>query len=160
MKDRKKKTFIFRGLGFPVKLINVPMKKMAGEWVLDINFNKLQSAVLETLIKKPTSLRGEELKFIRKYLNLSTTEFGKIFGVSHVSVVKWESGKMHANLSTEVCIRLYVFDHMKAKDKDFRNFYHEFSPEVLSKNKKQKSEPIVIDDFDQLRVCSQTHFGA
>ena len=34
MKKRKKKTFIYEGLGFPIKLINVPMKKVFGEWCI------------------------------------------------------------------------------------------------------------------------------
>ena len=112
MKNKKRKTFTFEGLGFPIKLVNVPMKKMVGEWVLDINFNKLQLAVLESLIRKPAPLNGDELKFMRKFLNMSTTEFGKIFGVTHAAVVKWEGGQTHANLSTDVCIRLYMFDHL------------------------------------------------
>jgi transcriptional regulator with XRE-family HTH domain len=152
VKNKKRETFIFKGLGFPIKLINVPMKKVVGEWVLDINFNKLQLAVLCSLIRKPAPLTGDELKFMRKFLNLSTTDFGKIFGVTHVAVVKWESGKTRANLSTDVCIRLYLFDHLiKAKDKDFRNLYHEINPEVLSKNKNEKIDLIVIDDFEELK---------
>ena len=91
MKDRKRETFIFRGLGFPIKLVNVPMRKMVGEWVLDVDFDQLQLTVLCGLLEKPALLNGDELKFIRKYLDLSTTEFGKIFGVSHVAVVDMSS---------------------------------------------------------------------
>ena len=42
MKNRKRETFIFRGLGFPIKLVNVPMRKMVGEWALDIDFDHLK----------------------------------------------------------------------------------------------------------------------
>ncbi len=150
MKETKRKTFIFRGLGFPIKLINAPMRKMIGEWVLDINFNKLQLAVLHNLLRKPVPLNGDELKFIRKFLNMSTTEFGKIFGVSHVAVVKWEKGT-RANLSTDIYIRLYVFEHLKIKDKDFRNFFHETSLASLAKNKNEKVNPIAIDIFEELK---------
>ena len=91
MKDRKQETFIFYGLGFPIKLINVPMKKACGEWVIDINMNKLMLVVLEALIHKPIALTGDELGFIRSYLEMTTTAFGKTFGVSHVAILKWES---------------------------------------------------------------------
>ena len=150
MKNTKKKTFIFRGLGFPIKLINVPMRKMIGEWVLDINFNKLQLAVLHSLLRKQAPLNGDELKFIRKFLNMSTTEFGRIFGVSHVAVIKWEKGT-RANLSTDIYIRLYVLEHLKIKDRDFRNFFHETSLETLARNKNEKIEPIAIDVFEELK---------
>lgn len=153
MKNRKKKTFIFRGLGFPIKLINVPMRKMVGEWVLDIDFEKLERAVLECLIRKPAVLNGDELKFIRKFLNMTTVDFGKIFGVSHVAVVKWEHGKTQVSLSTDVCIRLYVLDHLNVKDKEFRKVYHEVNPEALAKTKDQKSHLITIDDFASLKIA-------
>ena len=35
--ERKKETFIFEGLGFPIKLIDTPMKKVFGQWVIDID---------------------------------------------------------------------------------------------------------------------------
>ena len=97
MKDRKKATFIYEGLGIPIKLINVSLKKMLGEWVLDINVNQLQLDILKALIHKSTPLNGKELKFIRKFLNMTTADFGKLFGVSHVAVVKWESRKTASN---------------------------------------------------------------
>jgi len=151
MKDRKKETFIFRGLGFPIKLVNVPMRKMVGEWVLDVDFDQLQLTVLCGLLEKPALLNGDELKFIRKYLDMSTTEFGKIFGVSHVAVVKWEKGT-RANPSTDFCIRLYIFDHLKkTKDKDFRNFYHKISLEKLAKSSNEKIGPLTIEDFEDLK---------
>ena len=49
MKRKKIETFIYRGLGFPIKLINAPMKKTLGEWVIDLDMNKLQIAVLRAL---------------------------------------------------------------------------------------------------------------
>jgi len=127
MKDRKKKTFIFEGLGFPIKLINAPMNKVLGEWYIDINMNKLMLVVLEALIHKPIPLTGDELGFIRSYLEMTTTAFGKSFGVSHVAVLKWESGENNVSPALELCIRLYILDHLHAKDAEFRVLY-EYSP--------------------------------
>jgi hypothetical protein len=70
MKDRKTKTFIFEGLGFPIKLINAPMKKVFGEWYIDINMNKLMFVVFAALAHKPVPLTEDELGFIRSYLGL------------------------------------------------------------------------------------------
>lgn len=151
MTEVKRKTLIFEGFGFPIKLINVPMKKMAGEWVFDINLGKLELTVLYCLLRKRAPLNGDELKFIRKFLNLNTTEFGKLFGVSHVAVVKWERRQTRINISTDICIRLYMFDHLKAKDKDFRDLFHQINPEVLTKGKKEKIKPITIDNFEDLK---------
>jgi DNA-binding transcriptional regulator YiaG len=145
MKDKKKETFIFEGLGFPIKLINVPMKKVLGEWAIDINMNKLMLIVLEELIHKPIALTGDELSFIRSYLEMTTTAFGKTFGISHVAVLKWESGKNRVSPALELCIRLYILDHLRAKDKEFRALYKELSLEKLSKDPKRKIHPITVD---------------
>lgn len=145
MKNRKKETFVYRGLGFPIKLVNVPMKKVFGEWCIDINMNKLMLVALEALVHKPGPLTGDELSFIRSYLEMTTTEFGKKFGVSHVAVLKWESEKNRISPSLEFCIRLYVLDFLKAKDKEFRALYKELSLEELSKAKERKIHPLVID---------------
>lgn len=145
MKTRKKETFIFEGLGFPIKLINVPMKKVFGEWCIDINMNNLMLVVLDALIRKPTALTGDELGFIRSYLEMTTTEFGRTFGVSHVAVLKWESGKNRISPALDLYIRLYVLDFLKAKDKEFRALYKELSLEGLSKEESKKIHPLAVD---------------
>lgn len=145
MREKKTKTFIFKGLGFPIKLINAPMKKVFGEWCIDIDLNKLMLVVLEALIHKPIPLTGDELRFIRSYLKMTLTEFGKIFGISHVAVLKWENGKNKISPSLELCIRLYVLDYLQAKDAMFRALYKEISLEQLSKPLKGKIHPLVVD---------------
>jgi DNA-binding transcriptional regulator YiaG len=148
MSKVKKETIIYKGLGFPVKLVDVPMKKMLGEWVIDIDMTELQLVVLRALVYKPIRLTKDELKFVRHFLTLTTTEFGKIFGVRHSAVVQWENGKRNLTASTELCIRLYVYDHLKAKDKEFRSLYNTISIEQLSQNIKEKFSPIEIDAKD------------
>ena len=146
MKNKKKETFIFEGLGFPIKLINVPMKKVFGEWAIDIDMNKLMLVVLEALAHKSIALTGDELKFIRSYLEMTTTAFGKVFGVSHVAILKWESGKNRVSPSLELCIRLYILEILHAKDKEFRALYKELSLEKLSKkDAKGKIHPLSVD---------------
>jgi hypothetical protein len=46
MKNRKIETFIYKGLGFPILLVDAPMRKTLGEWVIDIDFNKLRNKAL------------------------------------------------------------------------------------------------------------------
>ena len=92
---KKQETFVYEGLGFPVTLIDCPMKKMLGDWVLDINIAALQRFVFKGLIHKLYPLTGQEIRFMRKFLEMSTTEFGKKLGISHATVVKWEKNQTH-----------------------------------------------------------------
>lgn len=134
----KRDTFIYKGLGFPIKLINVPMKKQFGKWCININFNKLMLLALVALAHKPAALNGGELRFIRTYLDMTTTAFGKLFGVSHAAVIKWESGKSQMSPSIDAYIRLFIMDHIKASNEEFRNLFSKLNLEKISKSKSEK----------------------
>lgn len=150
MKKIKKKTLIYEAFGFPIKLINVPMRKVVGEWILDVDFEALEKAILRLLIHKPSPFSGSELRFIRKSLQMTTTEFGKLFNVSHVAVLKWESNKTHPPISTDIYVRLYVSDHLQDKDKEFRAVFDEVKPQKLTQHKKKKELPLSIDIDEDL----------
>ena len=104
--ERKKETFIYKGLGFPVELIDAPMKKVFGEWVIDIDMNILQKFVFKGLIHKLYPLTGREIRFMRKFLGISTTELGEKFGVSHATIVKWERQQAKVAPTYETYIRM------------------------------------------------------
>lgn len=144
MKDQKIDTFIWEGLGFPIRLINVPMKKVFGEWVLNINLEHFQRIVLHNLAKKPASLKGAEIRFIIDYLKMSTREFAHIFGVTHAAVLKWENEKSKMNPCTEICVRLYILNHLKIADKEFRRLYSKITHQNAG-NSINNQSPLEID---------------
>jgi hypothetical protein len=49
MKTQKTETFIYNDLGFPILLVDAPLRKVFGEWVIDLDLNKLQKDVLKQL---------------------------------------------------------------------------------------------------------------
>lgn len=146
MKDKKFETFTYDGLGFPIELIDAPMKKIYGEWTLDINLGKLQREVLNLLIYQPTALQSGELRFIRKYFEMTTTAFGEVFGVSHVAVLKWESGQLPAP-AMDMYIRMFVMDRLNAANAAFGKLYHRISLASLAHSKKKRNgyKPFVLD---------------
>lgn len=144
MKHKKKVTLTWEGLGFPIRLINVPMKKIFGEWILDINLDHFQKSVLHILACKPTPLTGGELRFIIDYLQLSTRKFALLFGVTHAAVLKWEKEKSRMNPSTEVCLRLYLLDHLKVADREFRRLYLKINPKSLA-DAEDDETPLEVD---------------
>src|SRR5262249_123708 len=94
----KKETFVFNGLGFPIELVNWPMKKVIGEWVIDINLNALQVFVFKGLIHKSHPLTGGELRFMRKFMHLTTETLGTELDVTPTTVVKWENEQSKMSL--------------------------------------------------------------
>lgn len=151
---KKRKTFIFTELGFPIKLINAPMIKKFGEWFIDIDMNELMRIVLEALAHKPTALTGDEIGFIRSYLKMTTTDFGKIFSVSHSAVVKWENNENQISPSLDLYIRLYILDYLCAKDREFRSLYQELSLARIAKREKGKRYSVSIEaDSEDLKIA-------
>jgi DNA-binding transcriptional regulator YiaG len=149
----KTKTFVYEGLGFPITLVNTPMKKVFGEWIIDIDMTRLQLVVLRALAFKQGRLTKNELQFIRKFLSLTTTEFGRAFAVTHAAVVQWENGKRILTPSTEFCIRLHVLGHLRAKATEFRDLYKAVSLEEMTKEKPKKAAHLEIDVSEDFRVA-------
>lgn len=143
MRTKIEKIYIFEGLGFPVHLTNVPMVEIRGEFILDIDFNKLQKAVLLHLCHKKTPLTGNEVKFIREYFSFTTTAFGHLFGYSHSAILKWENqGDAIARIAptAEICLRLYILEFLQKKASDFKHLYDEIRiPQLAQYLKRAKT---------------------
>lgn len=125
-KQRVEKEVVYEGLGFPILLYNAPMIELRNVWTLDIDMNILQKVVLLALAHHPYDMTGNQIKFVRNWLELTQVEFGKLFGVTHPAVVKWEkSGNKGSrmNLTTQRDLRLWLLDHLLSKDDDFRKAF-------------------------------------
>ena len=144
MIERKRETFVYEGLGFPVILINAPLRKAYGEWIIDINFAQLGRLAMLALTKKPVALTGRELRSIRHYLDMSVHKFAEELGVSHVAILHWEGEERKMNADTEIHLRLYLLNHLKVTDKEFRKTYNQFDRKTLTK-RYTESLPLEID---------------
>ena len=139
----KKETFIYEGLGFPIELIDAPMKLVLGEWVIDIDMNLLQKFVFKSLIHKLHPLSGKEIRFMRKFLEMSTTVFGKKLGISHATVVKWESDETKISPLQESYIRMFLFEQLH--NNQLIHLYQEIRPEKLAESKHEKQTLLAVD---------------
>jgi hypothetical protein len=139
MKKKVFKKYVYNGLGFPVILRNVPATEVLGEIVPDIKFNELQKSVLLFLCYKESPLTGNEVKFIRKYLRMTSTQFGAEFGCSHTAVLKWEKfGNRFAKIepATDICIRLFALGHLHCKGNAFKRLYEKIKIQELAEQQK------------------------
>lgn len=136
------KSYIDHGFGFPIQILNAPLKKIQGQWALDLNFEKYERAVLLALAMKPVRLSGYEIKFIRYHFEMELKSFGRRFGgVAHSAVIKWEKfGDEPTNMSwaTEKDIRLAIIDKMKPRT--LRKAYEELQEIAPSRSQRIKIE--------------------
>lgn len=145
--------FEYDGFGFPIMLLNFPLKEIRGIQVPAIDYNLLQRNVLLALCSKPVPLTGNEIRFIRQYLEMTYKEFGKEFGMTHAAVINWEKSKnSFAKIlpAMEICIRLCVLDVLKVKDKLFRETYKNFNHSNFKNQKNQKSDNYITIDSRSL----------
>ena len=116
--------------------------------------NELQKSVLLLLCRKNGRLTGAEVRFIRKFLEMTKSDFSKIGGVTHAAVVKWEnyenaSAKM--NPATETCIRLYALEKLFPKNKDFIQFYRMLtSRQIQDIQEEDINKALAIDIQEEL----------
>jgi DNA-binding transcriptional regulator YiaG len=86
------KSYISHAFGFPLVILNPKFKTIAGEKVLDINYEKVSKKIFFLVLEKKGRLVGGELKFIREYLQMNQTEFADIMGLGDHSIVsRWEN---------------------------------------------------------------------
>lgn len=88
---------LYRGAGLRnVLLVGVPVGKCrkCGEEQADIrNMADLHEKLGTALIKKPSRLTGEELKFLRKLSGLTARQVSEETGYHAVTISDWETGK-------------------------------------------------------------------
>lgn len=115
MKRKVKEKYVDHSLGFPVTLLNVPMKRVRDEWVPDLPLNEYQQVVLWMLAHMPVSLSGKQVRFIRHWMEKTQQEFAEMLDVTHAAVSKWESKGHEATgmaKPTEVLIRLNMLTEL------------------------------------------------
>jgi len=137
MQKKIAKKFEYFGLGFPILLLNVPVRQVRGIEVPDIDYNLLQRKVLLKLCEKPFPLTGNEVRFIRQFFELNYSQFANQFGVTHATVIHWEKAQdafAKITPTTELCIRLYILDVLKVEDTLFRSTFRWFDYSKFQKD--------------------------
>jgi transcriptional regulator with XRE-family HTH domain len=90
-------------------------------------------------------LAGEELRFMRKFLELTTLELGKKLGVSHPAVLKWEKGSAIMGASQEIYLRMVFLECLKSIE--MLTIFEEIKPENLTELKNQSHLSINIKEM-------------
>lgn len=81
----------------------------------------LLGRIASEVVRGSPRLSGEEIRFLRKWLGLKSTDFAKMLGVSKVSVSRWENNKTAIDKSYDRTIRALVIS------RDFRQALEEMN---------------------------------
>jgi DNA-binding transcriptional regulator YiaG len=69
------------------------------------NADQLHKAIGCYLSNQKKALSGKELRFLRKYMNLSQGQLGRLLGLSSQQVARWEKGESEISGPTDRLIR-------------------------------------------------------
>lgn len=70
--------------------------------------NELRSVIAEALISKPARLSGKELRYLRKYLELSSREFSRLIHVDPATLSRWENGDDPIGPQSDLVVRALI----------------------------------------------------
>ena len=98
-------------LGLPVVIKNVPVIEIDGEEILDIDYSKISETLFASLLLKPFPLTGEEVRFMRLFMELTLEKLAAALHVTHPTVLSWEkSNNQFTNMTdgTEAMLRIFA----------------------------------------------------
>jgi putative transcriptional regulator len=82
-----------------------------GDGVVIKNLDGLRKAIGFQLATRKKLLHGQEIRFLRKEMDITQSELGKCLGVDAQTVARWEKGENHINGSAERLLRLLYVEH-------------------------------------------------
>lgn len=126
---------VYHALGFPVIIKNPAYIEFEGEKTLDIDPKCLMESAFRALPQKKGRLNGSEVKFMRTYMELSQESFGRLVGVDHSSVAKWEAKGLEftgMEVQTEALLRMRCKLHFNGRDRIGDSFIENLMVETLS----------------------------
>lgn len=74
--------------------------------------DKLHCAIGEWLVRNKKVLSGNELRFLRKEMNLTQAELGSLLGMTDQAVARWEKEKHDISGPADYLIRALFIDHL------------------------------------------------
>lgn len=87
------------------------VKTPHGTGVAIKNLDDLHLAIGFNLVKRKKVLSAKELRFLRKHMNLTQSELGKLLGLTSQQVARWEKGESDISGSAEFLLRAYFIQH-------------------------------------------------
>lgn len=84
---------------------------------------RLNDLIAKTLLEKTALLNGEEIKFLRKNLYLSSKKFSSALGLDKTTLSKWENNRQEHNERNDRFIRLSYIIYKGIQKKEAQRIF-------------------------------------
>src|SRR5204863_5856835 len=98
-------------MGIPAAVVNMKKavcKQCDNEDPIIAHIDDLMRTVALAVVCNPSSLRGGDVRFLRKYIGKTAEEFGKLLNIDKTTISKWENGHDPVGDQSDRLIRLTV----------------------------------------------------
>lgn len=87
------------------------VKTTHGHGISVKNLDELHVAIGCNLARRKKVLSAKELRYLRKHMNLTQSELGKLLGLTSQQVARWEKSESEISGSADVLLRAYFIQH-------------------------------------------------
>lgn len=104
-----RKNYLSRDMGIPVKFQNIELiecSKCGSVEPIIPNMDGLMLTLATAIVCSPQKLDGEEVRFLRKYVGKSATEFARFLHIDPTHLSKIENEKTEIGSSLDKLVRL------------------------------------------------------
>ena len=122
----EKGEFLFLEFGLPLLLQEIQVVRCSEcgeEDPIIPNLNGLMKSVALHVLSAERRLTGLEIRFLRKYIGLSSKQFAKKLGCDHTNLSKYENDKLTISPSKDRLIRMItialgdgLLEHLRVED--------------------------------------------
>jgi len=85
------------------------LKDMGGRQAVQyVQFDQLNHSLFGAVVMKPARLKGREISFIRRRLDLSQQTLGSMLSVTEQTISLWERGSHRIDGATDTLLRLFA----------------------------------------------------
>lgn len=101
--------------------------------------DELMHIAAVAILQKPYRLRGEELRFLRKHIDLNQEEFAKLLHVDKTTLSKWENNEDPIGVQSDLLARAVVISRDKRLEKRAADHIRAFE-KITDKQKRVRVE--------------------
>src|SRR5580658_5348010 len=101
--------------------------------------DEMMHLVAVAILRKPYRLDGEELRFLRKHVELNQEEFAKLLHVDKTTLSKWENNEDRIGVQSDLWARTVAVSHDKRLGKRAGDYIRAFE-KIADKQKHVRVE--------------------
>jgi DNA-binding transcriptional regulator YiaG len=130
---RQEKNFEYFGAGVPAVISYVTFESFGSDWIPLLDYEAVEEFLARKVATKVTRLTGDDVRFLRQWLEISMADLAGHFGYTAPAVHKWQQRRSRAagmHWTAETQLRLLVLDKLGVTPTAFRSAFRSLAKQL------------------------------